>query len=218
MGRDRFCGASIVAGQHRDPDALLLQRGHRIGRPFTELIAHADHRNSLAVDMQDHGGHAGLFQLGGVSGERTGAQPSWATDGDAVAVNPAFDAAAGLLRDVRRGGDDWRGGGDGGCDRVGAVLLEGGGPFQGDVHGHARDGADSGDLWFAAGQGSGLVDSDVADGSEPFKRGTGFDDHAVLAGPADSGDHGERDGDRERTRGRRHEHGECAGDPQLWVA
>ena len=218
LGRDRVRGACVVAGQHRDPDALFLQRSHRIGRSFAELIAHTDHRGWFVVDVQNHGGHAVFFKLGGVCAERAGAEPSWASDRDAVAVDPAFDAVAGLFRDVGCGGDHGCGGGDRGGDRVGAVLFEGGGPFQGDVHADVRDGADGGDLWFAAGEGPGLVDRDVADGSEPFECGTGFDDHAVFAGSADCGDHGEWDSDGECTWGRCHEHGEGAGDPQFWVA
>ena len=169
LGRDRVRGACVVAGQHRDPDALFLQRSHRIGRSFAELIAHTDHRGWFVVDVQNHGGHAVFFKLGGVCAERAGAEPSWASDRDAVAVDPAFDAVAGLFRDVGCGGDHGCGGGDRGGDRVGAVLFEGGGPFQGDVHADVRDGADGGDLWFAAGEGPGLVDRDVADGSEPFE-------------------------------------------------
>ena len=181
LGGEGAGGASVVAGEHRDPDALRGEGTDDLGDLRAQLVADADRGDRLAVAVDDHDRHALLLQPRDLVAEESGVEPTRAADRDPRAVELAFDAVTCLLghalgcRGLRRCS------GDRGREGVGAVLLQRRRPRQRLRLGHAVGGEHRGDGGLVAGQGAGLVDRDVADHAEPLEHGPGLDDHAELA-------------------------------------
>ncbi len=218
LGGEGAGGAGVIAGEHGDPDALCGEGADDLGDLGAQFVADANRGDRRAVAVDDDDRHALLLQARDPVAEGPGVEPAGTADRDPRAIELTFDAVAGLLGHALRRRGARRGSGDRGGEGVGAVLLQRGRPRQRLLLGDAVGGEDCGDGGLVAGQGAGLVDSDVADHAEPFERRTGLDDHTELARRPDRSHHRQRHRDRQRARRRRHQHDQGAGDPQLRVA
>ncbi|VXC20624.1 hypothetical protein CITRIK5_80062 [Citricoccus sp. K5] len=188
VGGDGPGGAGVVAGEHRDPDALAGQGGHDGGDLGAQLVPDPDRSGRRPVAVDDNHGHALPFQGLDIFGDGPRVQPAGAADSDRGPVEAAGDAVPGGLGDglgrrrIRGGGGDGRG------QRVGAVLLQRRRPAQHILLRGVCGGEHGGDSGLIAGQGAGLVHGEVADPAEAFEGRPGLDDDPEPAGRADRRD------------------------------
>ena len=226
LGRHRLGGGGVVAGGHDDLEPELMQRLHRLGGALLDRIGDGDETGKLAVVGQHH--HRLAIAAAALRGVREGRNvdagalhQARVAEEDRAAVEAALDTLPGDRVEV---------GGLAGLQaflfgaaeyRLGkgmlAPRLQRGRQAQHLVLLEAGRGFDPGQGRLAFGQGSGLVDDERVDRSEPLQcRGIAHQDAGLGAA---AGRHHDRDrrGETERARAGddQHAHGRDEGVGEL---
>ena len=217
---DGVGGALVVAGEHHDPDAHVLQFTDGAGAVLLDGIGHGHHAQQTARAAEVERRFALACQRGGFCLQAGGHSGLCRKEGRMACVN--FFAVQRCSQAVAGQGckvGDFRGfdgvglgvSEDGFGQRMLAPALQRGGKSQQLRLAHALGGQDVGDLGFAAGDGAGLVQRHDLGAACGFQRSGRLEQDAVL-GPQTVADHdGHRCGQAQRTGAADDQHRDAAG-------
>ena len=203
LSADGVCGALVVASQHHDPDAHILQFADGAGTVLFDGISHSDHTQQTArtAEVKRRLALVGkrrslFFQCGGNGDFRFNKGRIAAVNLHAVQLcGQTVSGQSRKIGDFRRVDVCRLGVGENGLgQRVLALAFERGGQRQKLVFADTLCGQDVGHLGFAAGDGSGLIQRNDLRAARRFQRSCRLEQDAIFCTKAVA-DH---DGDRRR--------------------